>query len=144
MTGRQSGSEGPTVRNRTVAYFLHYPDPDPGAGSSSGSGTLKGQVQNQHGDWKRLLVRFGGHRRLFPNSASHGGSATGVCISRIVTPRDRSPFIAGKMDVSRTKAREILHARHDFPQCRRRIQLLMANPSACAGLRRNSADNPAP
>ena len=110
----------------------------------SGGGALKGQVQDQHGDWKRLLVRFGGHRRLFPNSASYGGSATGVCISRIVTPRDRSLFIAGKMDADRANAREIPYARHDFPQCRRGIQLLMANPSSCAGLKRNSAENPAP
>ena len=110
----------------------------------SGGGALKGQVQDQHGDWKRLLVRFGGHRRLFPNSASYGGSATGVCISRIVTPRDRSPFNAGKMGASRTKAREIPHARHDFPHYRRGIQLLMANPSSCAGSRRNLAENPVP
>jgi hypothetical protein len=58
---------------------------------------------------------LGEHRRLFQKSASHGGSATGVCISRIVTPRDRSPFTAGKMGAGRSKAREIPHARHDFP-----------------------------
>jgi len=61
-----------------------------------------------------------------------------------VTPRDRSPFTAGKMGASRTKAREIPHARHDFPHYRRGIQLLMANPSSCAGLKRNSAENPVP
>jgi hypothetical protein len=31
-------------------------------------------------------------------------------------PRDRSPFTAGKMGAGRAKAREIPHARHDFPQ----------------------------
>jgi hypothetical protein len=66
------------------------------------------------------------------NSASHS-SAIGVCISRIVILRDRSPFTAGKMGAGQTKAREILHARHDFPHYRREIQLLMANPSSCAG-----------
>jgi hypothetical protein len=50
-----------------------------------------------------------------------------------VTPRDRSPFTAGKMGAGRTKAREILHARHDFPHYCRGIQLLMANPSSRTG-----------
>jgi hypothetical protein len=76
---------------------------------------------------------LGEHRRLFQKSASHGGSAAGACISRIMTPRDRSPFTAGKMGAGRTKAREIPHARRDFPQCRCRIQLMMANLSSCAG-----------
>jgi hypothetical protein len=48
------------------------------------------------------------------------------------------------MGAGRAKAREIPHGRHDFPQCRRGIQPLMANPSSCAGLRRNSAGNPDP
>jgi hypothetical protein len=48
------------------------------------------------------------------------------------------------MGAGRTKAREIPHARHDFPHYCRGIQLLMANPSTCAGLRRNLAENPAP
>jgi hypothetical protein len=58
---------------------------------------------------------LGEHRRLFQKSASHGGSATGVCISRIVAPCDQSPFNAGKMSAGRTKAWEISLARHDFP-----------------------------
>jgi hypothetical protein len=57
---------------------------------------------------------------------------------------DRSPFNAGKMGAGRTKAREIPHARHDFPHYCRGIQLLMANPSTCAGKRRNLAENPVP
>jgi hypothetical protein len=48
------------------------------------------------------------------------------------------------MGASRTKAREIPHARHDFPHYCRGIQLLMANPSSCAGLKRNSAENLVP
>jgi hypothetical protein len=48
------------------------------------------------------------------------------------------------MDADRAKAREILHARHDFPHCCCKIQLLMADPSTCAGLRRDLAENPAP
>jgi hypothetical protein len=52
------------------------------------------------------------------------------------------------MGAGRTKAREILLARHDFPHCccgiQLLIQLLMANPSSCAGLRRNLAENPVP
>ena len=66
------------MRNRTVAYFLHYP----GTGSRTAVERSKVRFRNQHGDWKRLLVRLGGHRRLFANSASQGGCATGVCISR--------------------------------------------------------------
>jgi hypothetical protein len=73
-----------------------------------------------------------------------GGSPPHACISRIMTPRDRSPFTAGKMGAGRTKTREIPHARHDFPHYCWKIQLLMANPSTCAGLRRNLAENPAP
>src|SRR3954452_22847325 len=61
-----------------------------------------------------------------------------------MTPRDRSPFNAGKMGAGRAKAREIPHARHDFPHYRRGIQLLMANPSSCAGGGRNLAENPVP
>jgi hypothetical protein len=40
--------------------------------------------------------------------------------------------------------RAFRHARHDFPQCRCKIQLLMDKPPSCAGLRRNLAENPAP
>jgi DNA invertase Pin-like site-specific DNA recombinase len=48
------------------------------------------------------------------------------------------------MGAGRTKAREIPHARHDFPHYCWKIQLLMANPSTCAGLRRSLAGIPAP
>jgi hypothetical protein len=115
----KSGSSGSAVRQRRKCRMsLRYPCTVAGARSA--------------------------RRRVSRNSASHGGSAADACISRIVTPRDRSPFIAGKMDADRAKAREILHVRHDFPQCRCKNQLLMANPSTCAGLRRNLAENPVP
>ena len=117
------------MRNRTVAYFLHYP----GAGSRAAVERSKVRSRISTVTGSDFSSGLGEHRCVFPNSASHGGSAAGVCISRIVTPRDRSPFNAGKMGAGRTKAREILHARHDFPHCCRKIQLLIANPSACAG-----------
>jgi hypothetical protein len=101
------------VRNRTVAYFPHYR----GAVFRAAAERSKARSRNKHGDWKRLpsgMMRA--RRRVSQNLASHGGSAAGVCISRIVTPRDRSPFTAGKMGAGRTRAREISHARHDFPQ----------------------------
>ena len=46
------GPEGPTVRNRTVAYFLHYL----GADSQAAGERSKVRSRNQHSDWKRLLV----------------------------------------------------------------------------------------
>jgi hypothetical protein len=48
------GPEGPTVRNRTVAYFLHYP----GAGFRAAVEHSKVRSRNQHGDWKRIPVRL--------------------------------------------------------------------------------------
>ena len=42
--------------------------------------------------------------------------ADGACISRNVTPRIRGQFIAGKKGAKITTWREILVARHDFPQ----------------------------
>ena len=48
------------------------------------------------------------------------------------------------MDADGANAREIPYARHDFPQYRCRIQLMMANPSSCAGLRRSLAGIPVP
>jgi hypothetical protein len=81
---------------------------------------------NQHSHWKRSFIRFDVDTAgCFGTRKPHGGSAADGCISRIMTPRDRSPFTAGKMGAGRTKAREILHARHDFPHYCREIQLLM-------------------
>src|SRR3954471_17335389 len=51
---------------------------------------------------------------------------------------------AGKMGASQVESREIPLARHDFPHYCRGIQLLMANPSSCAVLKRNSTEIPAP
>jgi hypothetical protein len=45
---RGIGLEGPTVRNRTVAYFLHYP----GAGFRAAVEHSKVRSRNQHDDWK--------------------------------------------------------------------------------------------
>ena len=48
------GPEGPTVRNRTLAYFPHYS----GDGSRAAVERSKVWFSNQHGDWKRLPVRL--------------------------------------------------------------------------------------
>jgi hypothetical protein len=48
------GAEGPTVRNRTVAYFLHYR----GARFRAAVERSKVMSKNQHGDWKRHPVRL--------------------------------------------------------------------------------------
>ena len=48
------GPEGPTMRNRTVEYFLHYP----GIGSQAATERSRIRFRNQHGDWKRLPVRL--------------------------------------------------------------------------------------
>jgi hypothetical protein len=104
------GPEGPTMRDRTVACFPQY------RGASFQAAAKRSEVRSRHGDWKWLPSgTMRARRRLSRNLPSHGGSATGVCISRSVTPRDRSPFNAGKMGAGRAKAREIRHAHHDFP-----------------------------
>jgi len=51
---RRNGAEGPTVWNRTVAYFPHYA----GAGSRAAVERSKVRSRNRHSDWKRLPVRL--------------------------------------------------------------------------------------
>src|SRR3954470_774448 len=51
---QHTGAEGPTVRDRTVAYFLHYR----GACSQAAAERSKVRFRNQHDDCKRLPVRL--------------------------------------------------------------------------------------
>jgi hypothetical protein len=112
-----------------------------GALREAGFGT---STVRMHGDWKGASV---GHDAGVELAAPELGKPQ-LRHRRLYfpqcDPRDRSPFNAGKIGAGRTKAQEILHARHDFPHYCCNIQLLMANPSTCAGLRRNLAENPAP
>lgn len=137
----QIGPQGPTVRNRTVGLFpaLSW------CRFLSSGGAFKSQVQEPNtvteSDFPLGLMwapeavpelsrprRLREWRMYFPHC----------------NPRNRRLSNAAKMGAGLTKAREILHARHNFPHSCGKTQLLMANRSTCAASRRDLAENLAP
>jgi hypothetical protein len=58
-----AGPEGPTMRDRTVAYFPQY------CGASFQAAAKRSEVRSRHGDWKRLPSgTMRARRRLSRNS----------------------------------------------------------------------------
>ena len=59
----QAGPEGPTMRDRTVAYFPQY------RGASFQAAAKRSEVRSRHGDWKQLPSgTMRARRRLSRNS----------------------------------------------------------------------------